>query len=226
MPVLPRKSLALSLYSWEVSGYDEGRLPVIWRQLLTNQIHQRTSVLLPPAYPFTISPGPASDVCRGNKVGAVRQLENVARRGDNRNTPLHQKARTNLYNSSKPTLTIQRNGRQRGDVSGSNPLGDSAADTTCSAENNAVSNDEKVQVGIKLLQPSTAMPSTTTSGGFMRVSRNLFAAHIPLIGEPSRATGETRAASIRQQTERLGERVQIDGQEDQDHGRRGLQPRF
>ncbi|KAL3463122.1 muts domain V-domain-containing protein [Aspergillus heterothallicus] len=132
-------------------------------------------------------------VSAGHKVGVVRQLETAALKaaGDNRNAPFVRKL-TNVY--TKSTYVDDMEGLE-GSTAGTS--GDSATGyILCLTETNARGwgNDEKVNVGIVAVQPTTGdITYDEFEDGFMRSEIETRLLHIApcellIVGELSKAT--------------------------------------
>lgn len=129
----------------------------------------------------------------GHKVGVVRQLETAALKaaGDNRNAPFSRQL-TNLY--TKGTYIDDTEGLEG--LFGDNTASASTGYLLCLTESNAKGwgNDEKVQIGIVAVQPSTGdVLYDDFEDGFMRSEIEMRLLHIApceflIVGETSKAT--------------------------------------
>jgi len=132
-------------------------------------------------------------VAAGHKVGVVRQLETAALKaaGDNRNTPFTRKL-TNLY--TKGTYVDDIDGFD--DVAGVGTSAPATGYLLCLTERSAggMGTDEKVNVGIIAVQPSTGdVIYDEFEDGFMRSEIETRLLHIApcellIVGELSKAT--------------------------------------
>ena len=132
-------------------------------------------------------------VTAGHKVGVVRQIETAALKaaGDNRNTPFIRKL-TNLYTKGTYIDDVQGPDGPQGPSGGAPATGY----LVCITERNAKGwgTDEKVQVGIVAVQPSTGdVIYDHFEDGFMRSEVETRLLHIApceilIVGELSKAT--------------------------------------
>ena len=132
-------------------------------------------------------------VSAGHKVGVVRQIETAALKaaGDNRNTPFVRKL-TNLYTKGTYIDDVQGLEGQQGSKGGAPATGY----LVCITERNAKGwgTDEKVQIGILAVQPSTGdVIYDHFEDGFMRSEVETRLLHIApseilIVGELSKAT--------------------------------------